>query len=561
MALKQLILSKRILALKSQLNELRQKDAEFATRSEELKTREAELEAAVNEITDETPEEDKATVDEAVAVFEADQEALATDQQANEDAKKKLEDEIQSLQKELDEIDSRLKTPPASTVPKEPEKRKDEPYMSKRVKFLGMTREQRTSLVARDDVKEFLTRVRGMIGQKRAVTGAELTIPEVMLELLRDNMHRYSKLVTKIKLKPVAGKARQNIAGTVPEAVWTEAVAALNELTLSFAQIEVDGYKVGGYIPIPNSTLEDSDENLADEILDSLGQAIGLAIDKAILFGNGSKMPIGIATRLAQTSQPANWDADGPDWTDLHVTNILQINPSGMTAEEFFAALILDLGVAKANYSDGSKFWALNTLTWNTLLSKAVVFNAAGALVSGMNMTMPIVGGDIVILDFLADYDIIGGYGSLFLLAERAGAQLAVSEHALFIEDQTVFRGTARYDGKPVFGEGFVMVNINNAAPTATTTFAADLANTVKTPVALPIAGTYAGGSKDIDLTCETSGAAIYYTTDGSTPDATKTLYNGPITVTTGSTTIKAIAIKTGMTNSAILTAAYTITA
>ena len=94
-----------------------------------------------------------------------------------------------------------------------------------------------------------------------------------------------------------------------------------------------------------------------------------------------------------------------------------------------------------------------------------------------MNGTMPVIGGTIVIEEFMADYDIMGGFGKVYLLAERAGANLATSEHAKFIEDQTVLRGTARYDGLPVFGEAFVLVNYNNTAPATTKTFASDTAN------------------------------------------------------------------------------------
>ncbi len=152
-----------------------------------------------------------------------------------------------------------------------------------------------------------------------------------------------------------------------------------------------------------------------------------------------------------------------------------------MTSEEFFAELVLYLGVAKPNYSTGGTFWAMNRQTRMKLLSKAITFNAAGAVVAGLNGTMPVEGGDIVELPFIPNNDIIGGYGELYLLAERAGASLAVSEHAKFIEDQTVFRGTARYDGKPVFGEGFVIVNIANTDPITTVTFASDTANTANT--------------------------------------------------------------------------------
>ena len=153
--------------------------------------------------------------------------------------------------------------------------------------------------------------------EKRGVTGAELTIPEVMLDLLRDNLHEYSKLIKRVNLRPVKGQARQNIAGTIPEAIWTEACANLNALNIVFNQVEVDGYKVGGYIAICNATLADSDLNLANEILTTLSQSIGLAVDKAILYGTGTKMPVGIVKRLAETAKPNYWGTNEP-WTDLY---------------------------------------------------------------------------------------------------------------------------------------------------------------------------------------------------------------------------------------------------
>lgn len=476
MALRQLVITKKIQDLRKKLDDLKSKDADFEQRKSELQKREAELEAAIDEITEDTSEEDKTAVDESVEAFEKDQEAFNEEFKQHEEEKQKLEDEIRKLQAELDELNNRAKNPVTKT---ENHERKEEggEIRMKRGFFTGMNRSEINTFIARDDVKEFLARVREFKGEKRAVTGAELTIPEVMLDLLRDNLYRYSKLITKVRLRSVGGKARQNIMGAVPEGIWTEAVGKLNELSIGFNQVEVDGYKVGGYIAIPNSTLEDSDLNLASEILDALGQALGLAVDKAILYGTGVKMPIGIATRLAQTVQPSDWGANAPAWTNLSTTNLLKFDPTGMTSEEFFSELLLYLGVARPNYSSGGTFWAMNRKTRMKLLSKAVTFNAAGALVAGMNNTMPIEGGDIVELPFIPDNDIIGGYGDLYLLAERAGASLASSEHVKFTEDQTVFRGTARYDGMPVFGEGFVIVNIANTAPTTTVTFAADVAN------------------------------------------------------------------------------------
>jgi HK97 family phage major capsid protein len=91
---------------------------------------------------------------------------------------------------------------------------------------------------------------------------------------------------------------------------------------------------------------------------------------------------------------------------------------------------------------------------------------------------MPVVGGVIEVLDFIPDNVILGGYMDLYLLAERAGARFAESEHVRFIQDQTVFKGTARYDGKPVIAEGFVAIGIKGTTPSATgVTFAPDPAN------------------------------------------------------------------------------------
>lgn len=458
--LKQLIISKKIEQRKVELAELLEQEKGLQKRSEEL-------EAAIEE----------AQTDEELAVVEENINKLEEEKQHLAEQKSKLENEIAELENELEQLNNKA----PQNMPTERSVKKNNEggdlRMRKSKFFAGMEREAVLELINREDVKEFLTRTRELIKEKRAVTGAELTIPDVMLDLLRDNLYRYSKLINRVRIKTVNGKARQPIAGSVPEGVWTEAVGKLNELALGFRQVEVDAYKVGGFIPVPNSILEDSDINLANEIMDNLGQAIGLALDKAILYGTGVKMPLGIATRLAQTTQPSNWSANAPAWTNLSTTNLVSFDPTGMTPEEFFGELVQYLGIAKPNYSVGGTFWAMNRTTRMKLLSKAVAFNAAGAIVAGMNNAMPIEGGEIIELPFIPDNDIIGGYGELYLLAEREGASLAVSEHVKFIEDQTVFRGTARYDGMPVFGEGFVIVNIAGTAPTTTVPFAADVVN------------------------------------------------------------------------------------
>ncbi len=82
--------------------------------------------------------------------------------------------------------------------------------------------------------------------------------------------------------------------------------------------------------------------------------------------------------------------------------------------------------------------------------------------------------------------------------------------------------------------------------------------NSVASPTIRP-AGSTVPDSVVVTLSCTTKGAKIYYTTDGTTPTASSTLYKKAITVTT-SLPVQAIAVKTGMPQSDVATATYTIT-
>ncbi|MCF7913506.1 MAG: chitobiase/beta-hexosaminidase C-terminal domain-containing protein [Candidatus Cloacimonetes bacterium] len=94
-------------------------------------------------------------------------------------------------------------------------------------------------------------------------------------------------------------------------------------------------------------------------------------------------------------------------------------------------------------------------------------------------------------------------------------------------------------------------------SPVATATYTITI-NVVATPTFNPPGGSYTT-SQNVTITSTTSGATIRYTTNGSTPTSSSTLYTYPIPMTT-TTTLKAKAFKTGWTDSQIATATYTIT-
>jgi HK97 family phage major capsid protein len=471
MALKALMLKRSIDAKKAELAALEAKDEEFATR-------EADLAQAIEEAEPGNAEQEGA-INAEIEQFEA-------DSTTHSEAKETLRVDIERLEGELEEIERNAPVPPAPEIKKN-DVRGDQRMENINIRSLPMTRrafdalpmEQRNTIVAQDDVKAFLGELRSMKGQSRAITGAELTIPVVFLDLISENMFRYSKLLNRVRVRNVSGEARQTIAGTVPEAVWTEMCGAINELSFTFNQVTLDGYKVAGYVPVCNSLLEDNDINLASWIVEMLSEAIGLAMDKAILYGKGaaSKMPLGIVTRLAQDSKPADYPANAPEWVDLSDSNVLQIGGASVTGAEFWSALMTATGATYTRYNRGNMFWAMNSKTYATLKSKLITFTATGDIVANLFGSLPIVTGDIDVLEFIPDGDIIGGYGDLYLLAMRSGMTIESSTHVQFIQDNTVFRGKQRADGMPIIPGAFVAININNQAVTTVMDFAADTAN------------------------------------------------------------------------------------
>lgn len=500
--LRVLMLNSEIAALRSQLTPLEQTRDGFAAREEQL--RQAISEAATDE--------ERGVVSTAIETFEQERSTNAAEIS-------RIQGEIEQREEQIRSLEAAQTPPPASnSVPNSGtgntnHERGNVEMSNPERRWFGLTYQQRDELLARDSTKEFLQRFRQLRAQQNSATGAELGIPTEFMQILRDLTYQNSKLWKYVHSESLRGNARQNIVGTASDAVWTETVANINEIVLDFTQLEVDGYMLAGYMAISNAVLaDDSDLQLLTSILNAMGEANARALDKSIAYGTGVKMPVGFITRLAASAKPSWWGKDQGDFIALNTSHILKLDIDSTSGAAFFGSLIEALGIADPKYSDGRAFWIMNRKTHIRLMAKALAFDAAAALAAGINNTFPIIGGDIVELEFMADNDIAGGFGDMMRMVEREGATIASSDIPLFLRNMTVYRSIGRYDGKPARGESFVLVNFHNTQPTTSISFAPDLANEKLGTLIVTTAAGASNGKSVVTVAGNSSGTLKYQT-------------------------------------------------
>lgn len=460
--LKALMLRKKINDAKKELDALRAKASDFEAREAELQKREAEIASAIEET---STDEEQAAVAEAVESYEADDKALKDEKAENDQKIADLEGEVQAMENELKEVEDQqraaapVETPETVVINNDGEKILEERqtnHMFKTRSIDKMTMEQRAALVAREDVKKTLSEIRTLIKEKRTVSGSEVFIGETVFDLIRENIINYSKLYSRVRAQFTSQNGRQPVEGAIPEAIWLECCDALQELDIAFGSVELDCYKVGGFFAVCNARIEDADIDLLDVFTDALLAAIGMALDKAFIYGTGTKMPTGVVTALA-------------DQTSGIPGNLVTI-PSSATGIALFKALVLAGGKADGKYSRGAKTWFCNEATRTKLVAEGLEVTAAGTIVSAVEGSMPVDGGDLDVLNFIPDNNIVCGYWDLYAALIKKNMTVSTSTECKFIEDQTVIKGVMRADGKPVVTGAFVAIGLG-AAPTTEVVF------------------------------------------------------------------------------------------
>lgn len=416
--------------------ELRNKNSLLASLREKIEkfnTREADIEKMLDEAkTDEELNAVQAELDE----LEKERPDIET---ANTD-RVKLEQEIAELERQLAEARNEQQD-----LNKKEGARNMEIYS--RLQVRSMIKDG--TYYENSEVREFYDSFKNL----RAVSGGDLTIPNIVVNRIMDIMGDYTTvypLVDKIQLN---GTARILIDTDTTAATWMEQSGGIpNGDVGTITNVDFDGFKVGKVTFVDNSLLQDSIINLDDYVTKKLARAIAIALDAAILNGAGSssKQPDGIITKLAPEHMVNAELTDDYRTTLANIIKPLSLIDTGKDSVGEIVAVM-------------SRTTYYNRIAWTS------IHTSEGNVVAKLpNLSAPdILGIRIVFNNNIGDDKILFGDYSKYTLVERESISVSYSADYKFGEDQMAYRGKGRFDGKPTNKDAFVLVTLTEAASTA----------------------------------------------------------------------------------------------
>ena len=441
MALRTLVLNKRIREKKAELERLRAAKQELETREKQL---EADIEAA-------NTEEEQAAVDQAIEQFDHDSNENRTQTAALEGEIADLEAQLEAAEREQDEA-----TPAAAPAVPAEERNNNNSFMRRNENMPRnfSRRELTRESLTHKEVREFYQNIVTMI-QSRAngnsLANSSLVVPEIVMARIDDRMGDYATVAREVETLSVGGTSRVILDGADPEAIWVEMSGAISEVESSFEKVELDGWKLAGYMSIPNDIIDDSMINLAEYVEKKLAKAIAKSRDKAIIEGTGStgKQMVGIIPSLHADNMPAAIPFD--------LGEILSKVALVDDGDEAYGEII---AVMKRSTFYGH------------FVRKLITVDSAGRYVVP-NLERPNIGIRVVFSQYMPKNKLLIGDYKRYLNVQRSGVTIDQSKDVRFIEDQTVIKALQRMDGKPIHVDAdgktkdWVLVEITDAAAAA----------------------------------------------------------------------------------------------
>lgn len=280
--------------------------------------------------------------------------------------------------------------------------------------------------------------------EKRALTTASnsagAAVPTTTLNKIIDKLRQTSALFPRITVSYVPGNLSLVVANAKNAATWKAEGTDGTPADDTVVSVNLTGYELIKLVEISAAAEAMTIDAFEDYIASEIGRQLAIAIENAILNGDGDGEPTGILEGITWTSDNSTtWASNGTIGYD-NLVDALALLPTLYHNNAIFVMnrKMLFGGIRKIKTDDKQPIFTYNP--------QDAARNS-------------ILGYPVVVDDYMPDDTILLGDFSYYYMNFAKSPEISVSREAGFKSGKITYRGLAVADGKPALAEAFVKIS------------------------------------------------------------------------------------------------------
>jgi len=279
--------------------------------------------------------------------------------------------------------------------------------------------------------------------EKRALTtaagSAGAAVPTTTLNRIIDKLRQTSALFPRITVSYVPGNLSIVVANAKNAAAWKTEGNDGTPTDDTVVNVQLAGYELIKLVEISAAAEAMTIDAFEAYIASEIGRRLAIAIENAILNGNGGGEPTGILSGITwDTTNSTTWTASSTIGYD-NLVDGLALLPTLYHNNAVFVMnrKMLFGGIRKIKTDDKQPIFTYNP--------QDAARNS-------------ILGYPVIVDDYMPDDTILLGDFSYYYMNFAKSPEISVSREAAFKSGKITYRGLAVADGKPALAEAFVKI-------------------------------------------------------------------------------------------------------
>lgn len=282
------------------------------------------------------------------------------------------------------------------------------------------------------------------VKDKHSFEGLEL--PKTVFERVFDDLQKKHPLLSEIDFQNVTGVSEWVIRVDDVEAAWWGPLCdeIKKKLDTGFKIIKTDLYKVSAYVPVCKAMLALGPEWLDRYVRAILTESIALAMEKAIIAGDGQDGPVGITKKIADVSDGVHKDKEAVALADF-------------SPESIGTSILAPLSKGKSGL--GRLILVVNPTDYYAKFYSLFNIQDEHGVYHQQNLPFD---GKVIVSDYMPEGKLVVGEAKNYFMGVGSALKIEHSDEYRFLEDQRVYIAKQYANGRPRKDEDFIVFDISN---------------------------------------------------------------------------------------------------